>query len=84
MTGPRAGTGAWSVVVSLLVVAAMTTIAVVTVARAGCENPGRYVVGAGGYELVGGCIEPDDLPVTAATSPTPPVSTFDQRAPLRP
>lgn len=41
--------------------------AVFTVAQAECDDPGRYVQqSGGGYELVGGCLEPGDLPVGPA------------------
>jgi hypothetical protein len=47
--------------------ALLTGAAVFTVTQAECDDPGRYVqrVG-GGYELVGGCLEPGDLPVGPA------------------
>ena len=47
----------------LLVAAALTATAFATVQAAGCDNPGRYELGANGYELVGGCIAPGDLVV---------------------
>lgn len=52
---------------TLTAAALLTGAAVVTVARAECDDPGRYVQQAGGgYELVGGCLEPGDLPVGPA------------------
>jgi hypothetical protein len=43
--------------------ALLTGTAIFTVAQAECDDPGRYVYQNGGYELVGGCLEPGDLPV---------------------
>ena len=62
MTGLRA-------IAPLLVAAVLTVIAVATVKSAGCDEPGRYVPVAGGYELVGGCIAPGDIVVP---QPSPP------------
>ena len=50
--------------------------AVFTVERAGCEEPGHYVTTGPGMELVGGCVEPGDLPVGPAPA--------DPQADLRP
>ncbi|OLT11566.1 hypothetical protein BJF78_26555 [Pseudonocardia sp. CNS-139] len=47
----------------LLVAAVLAVIAVVTVQSAACDDPGRYVPVAGGYELIGGCIAPGDIVV---------------------
>jgi hypothetical protein len=76
--------GSWSVVVSALVAVAMSAIAVVTVNHAGCSEPGRYVQHGGQYELVGGCLEPGDLPVAPETQPYQPHQSPDRGAPLRP
>jgi hypothetical protein len=84
MAGTRTGPEGWSVVVSVLVAAALAAIAVVTVERAGCDDPGRYVVGSRGYELVGGCVEPGDLPVSPAVPAAQNPSSPDPRSPLRP
>jgi hypothetical protein len=44
------------------------------VQQAGCDEPGRYELGAHGYELVGGCLAPGDLVVPEpAPQPTSPV-----------
>jgi hypothetical protein len=83
MMGPSADGTRWSVVVSLVVAAAMAAIAFVTVQQAGCHDPGRYVARGDGYELIGGCVEPDDLPIAPDTAPTQP-SAPDTRSPLRP
>jgi hypothetical protein len=84
MAGMKAGSDAWSVVVSVLVAAALATIALVTVERAGCHDPGHYVVGAQGYELVGGCLEPGDLQVVPVPPQPPVAASADPRGPLRP
>jgi hypothetical protein len=82
MIGPSAGGTRWSVVVSLLVAAAMATIAFLTVHQAGCHDPGRYLARDDGYELVGGCIEANDLPIAPEITPVPP--SPDVRSPYRP
>ncbi len=65
----------------LFVAAVLTAIAVVTVQSAGCDDPGRYELVAGGYELVGGCIAPGDIVVPA---PAPkPVHPTDATAPAK-
>ncbi len=37
-----------------------------TVERSGCDDPGHYVTTGDTVELVGGCLEPGDLPVGPA------------------
>lgn len=64
----------------LLVAAVLAAIAVVTVKSAGCDEPGRYVPQAGGYELVGGCIAPGDIVVP---QPVPPVPDIAGGAPAK-
>jgi hypothetical protein len=49
----------------------LTCAAVFTVTQADCDDPGRYVYQNGGYELVGGCLEPGDLPVDPAPNVEP-------------
>ena len=74
MSGQAIGGSRWSVAVTLIVAAAMATIALITVQRAGCTDPGHYVARGSGYELVGGCVAPGDLPVIPeqqAVSPEP-------------
>jgi hypothetical protein len=66
----------------LLVAAVLTAIAVVTVQSAGCDEPGRYELVAGTYELVGGCIAPGDL-VVPEPAPVSPLPAAD-RAPAKP
>jgi hypothetical protein len=82
MAGPSIGGSRWSIAVSLIVAAAMATIALITVQRAGCDDPGHYVLRGSGYELVGGCVEPGDLPV--ASAPAPSQANSDRGTPVRP
>ncbi len=84
MASVRTGSGAGSIVVSALVAGVLAAIAVITVEQAGCDDPGHYVVGPRGYELVGGCVEPGDLPVSPSGPRAPAVGTPDPRSPLRP
>jgi hypothetical protein len=42
------------------------------------------VAGSHGYELVGGCVEPGDLPVSPAVPAAQNPSSPDPRSPLRP
>jgi hypothetical protein len=83
-SGPRISAGRWSLVVSLVVAAAMAAIALLTVSQAGCTDPGRYVARGSGYELVGGCVAADDLSVEPDTAPSAPSTSPDSRFPLRP
>jgi hypothetical protein len=82
MTGPSIGGGRWPVVVSAIVAAAMAAIALVTVERAGCADPGHYELHEGSYELVGGCVKPGDLPVVPQPSYDEPGTAHG--APVRP
>lgn len=41
----------------------LSGVATYTVQRSGCDDPGYYVTRDGAIELVGGCLEPGDLPV---------------------
>jgi hypothetical protein len=82
MAGREAEGGSWSLVVPVLVAGVLAAIALVTVEQAGCDDPGHLVLGSRGYELIGGCVEPGDLPVHPATDPE--VGTPDPRSPLRP
>jgi hypothetical protein len=58
----------------LLVATALAVVALVTVQGAGCDDPGQYVLGADGYELVGGCIAPGDIVVPDPAPDAPPPS----------
>jgi hypothetical protein len=55
---------------------------VVTVKSAGCDDPGRYELVAGGYELVGGCIAPGDIVVPEPAPVPTPLPAVD-RAPAK-
>ncbi len=56
-------------VAPLLVATALAGVAVFTVQRAGCDDPGRYVPSASGYVLVGGCLAPGDIVVKTPVAP---------------
>jgi hypothetical protein len=62
--------------VPLLAAGVLALLAVLTVRSAGCDDPGRYELRGGTYELVGGCIAPGDVlvpapaPAPAAAEPT--------------
>ena len=49
---------------------ALTGVAVFAVGHAGCSDTGRYVQHDGVVELVGSCLDPNDLPA-APTAPQP-------------
>jgi hypothetical protein len=69
------------VIAPLAVAAVLAGIAVVTVQGAGCDDPGRYVPVAGGYELIGGCVAPGDIVVP---EPAPhQVESVDPTAPSK-
>ncbi|MER7015626.1 hypothetical protein ABT324_29680 [Saccharopolyspora sp. NPDC000359] len=55
-------------VTGVVTAAALSGAAVFAVLRSGCEDPGSYLVRDDVVELIGGCLQPDDLPVT----PRPP------------
>ena len=48
----------------LLTAAALSGAAALAVLQSGCEDPGSYLERDGMVELVGGCLQPTDLPVT--------------------
>ncbi|MFC5993881.1 hypothetical protein ACFQE5_06610 [Pseudonocardia hispaniensis] len=54
MTSPRA-------IAPLVCAGVLAVLAVLTVRSAGCADPGHYELRNGGYELVGGCIAPNDI-----------------------
>ncbi|MGI9004000.1 MAG: hypothetical protein ACR2GH_20515 [Pseudonocardia sp.] len=62
------------VIAPLLVAAALAAVAVVTVQGAGCDDPARYELRSGGYELVGGCIAPGDIIVPDSAPQAPPTA----------
>ena len=56
-------TGTLPLLSGLAVATVLSGIAVFTVVQGGCDDPGTYRLRDGGAELVGGCVQPDDLPV---------------------
>ncbi len=59
-----AGSARWMPLAATAAVAAMLTgAAAVTVDQAGCDEPGTWVFNAEGPQLVGGCLDSEDLPV---------------------
>ncbi|WP_436493741.1 hypothetical protein [Actinokineospora sp. HUAS TT18] len=59
-------TGIASLVAGLGAAAALAGVAVLTVNNAACADPGRYVSHGTEIELVGGCVNPADLPAAPA------------------
>ncbi len=60
----------WRPVAATVAVAAVLAgAAAVTANRAGCDDPGSWVVRDGGVDLVGGCLDSTDLPVAPPTQP---------------
>jgi len=70
------------VVATVAAAALLAGGAVYTVERAGCDDPGHYVRNGDSVELVGGCLEPGDLPVGPA--PAAVDSRTDNGAQVRP
>ncbi|MGH3795469.1 MAG: hypothetical protein ACRDSP_11320 [Pseudonocardiaceae bacterium] len=66
------------IAVTSAVAALLTCAAVLTANQAGCNVPGSYVLAPGGVQLVGGCLNKDDLPVAP-----PPDHRFPPPAPAR-
>lgn len=66
---------------TLAAAAMLTAAAVYTVERAGCDDPGHYVHAGESFELVGGCLEPGDLPVGPAPAT---VDTYPDGTQVRP
>ena len=62
-------------VAPLLVAVVLAGVAVFTVQRATCHDPGHYVASPDGYVLVGGCLAPGDIVVQAPV--TPPAADAD-------
>ena len=54
------------IVATVASAALLSGAAVFTVQRAGCDDPGHYVRTGDTVELIGGCLEPGDLPVGPA------------------
>jgi hypothetical protein len=66
---------------------ALAGVAVFTVTHAGCADAGHYVQQDRTVELVGGCINPADLPsapVQHEQKPAKPASNSNQREPVSP
>ncbi len=82
MTRMGRGAGLLPFVATLAVAAALTGAAVVTVSKAGCEDPGRYVYTGHGVELRGGCLARGDL-LVPSPRPAPPEQQPLNGAPLR-
>jgi hypothetical protein len=61
-----------SVVVTAGVAAVLAGAAVFTAERAGCPDPGSYVLVPGGAQLIGGCLNSADLPVAPPPVPQSP------------
>lgn len=66
------GLGLLPVLASVAVAVVLAGAAVVTVHQAGCTDPGRYIHTGHGIVLVGGCLQPGDLPVLGPREPPPP------------
>ncbi|MEV4310620.1 hypothetical protein [Actinocrispum sp. NPDC049592] len=56
---------------TLAAAAALAGVAVFSASSAGCASPGQYVQRDGYVELVGGCIDPKNLPPAPATQQAP-------------
>jgi hypothetical protein len=52
---------------TLAAAAALAGVAVFSASSAGCVSPGQYVQRDGYVELVGGCVDPQNLPPAPAT-----------------
>ncbi|MBP2476360.1 hypothetical protein JOF53_005232 [Crossiella equi] len=55
--------GVLPLVAAVSTAVALTGAAVFTVVRVGCQDPAEYKTHNGVVELIGGCVEKDDLPV---------------------
>ncbi|MCG8919996.1 hypothetical protein L6E12_29915 [Actinokineospora sp. PR83] len=55
-------TGAVALASAAAAALTLAGVAVFTVSSAGCANAGEYVQRGSQVELVGGCLDPDDLP----------------------
>lgn len=54
---------------AMVAAVALTGAAAFTVEQAGCDDPGVWVFRNGSVELVGGCVDREDLPVAPAPGP---------------
>lgn len=58
-------------VAGLVTAAALSGAAAIAVLHSGCEQPGSYLEHDGVVELIGGCLQPSDLPVVPRPPSTP-------------
>lgn len=65
-------TGAFGLVFGVATAVALSGGAVLTVLQSGCDDPGSYQFRDGVVELAGGCLQPDDFPVTSEGPENPP------------
>ncbi|RRO15514.1 hypothetical protein EIL87_15855 [Saccharopolyspora rhizosphaerae] len=56
-------TGVVPLLSGMLAAAALSGAAVLVVLDSGCDDPGSYHEHDGVVELIGGCLQPSDLPV---------------------
>jgi len=68
------------VAATVAMAAVLTGAAAVTADRAGCADPGSWVVRSGSVELVGGCLDSENLPV--APPPARPAPDAPPAVPL--
>lgn len=61
--------GTVPLVTGITTAAVLSGLAIITVAHAGCDNPGAYQPHNGVVELIGGCVAREDLPLV----PRPPM-----------
>ncbi|MGW0890653.1 hypothetical protein [Saccharopolyspora sp. NPDC002578] len=61
-----ASTGTLSLVGGVALATVLSAAAVFAVAQSGCDDPGTYRERDGVVELIGGCVQAEDLPVTPA------------------
>ncbi|MCA1189940.1 MULTISPECIES: hypothetical protein [unclassified Saccharopolyspora] len=64
MAPAMASTGTLPLVGGIAVAAVLSAGAVFAVAQAGCDEPGSYRQQDGVVELIGGCVQAEDLPVS--------------------
>lgn len=73
--------GVTSLAAAMAVAATLAGVAVFTASGAGCPEPGHYVTHGDQIELVGGCVNPAELP--AAPAEDVPARSGDGIDPLR-
>ena len=56
--------GVLPLLAGMITAAALSGAAVLVVLGSGCDDPGTYRERDGVVELIGGCLQPSDLPVT--------------------